>query len=82
MIRINVDAEIRAKLQNPRENIEICDDDGQVLATFRRSTPLTDPENWEPLTPEVTEEELERLRNSDEPRYTTQEVLDYLHGIK
>jgi hypothetical protein len=34
------------------------------------------------LTPPIDERELERRRNSNEPRYTTQQVLDHLNKLE
>lgn len=82
MVRITADDELRKRLLNFSQDIEICDDVGQVLARVQRSTPWTDPEQWELLTPLTDERELERRRDSDEPRYTTQQVLDHLRSLE
>jgi hypothetical protein len=81
MTRVTIDDDLRQKLLGLNKALELCDERGNVVARLQPSTPWTDPDNWELLTPEVSEEELERLRNSDEPRYTTQEVLDYLKSL-
>jgi len=46
-----------------------------------RSVPLIDPAEWEPVTPDVTEEELDRRAVSTEKRYTTAEVIAYLESL-
>ncbi|HWG43137.1 MAG TPA: hypothetical protein VN688_10155 [Gemmataceae bacterium] len=40
--------------------------------------PLIDLSEWEPLSPDVSEEELDRRAQSNEKRYTTAEVLAQL----
>jgi hypothetical protein len=80
MTRITIDDDLRAKLLNFREDLELCDEGGFVIARVQRSTPWNDPENWIELTPDITEEEWERIRNSDDPGITTQELIDHLKG--
>jgi hypothetical protein len=43
---------------------------------------VIDMSEWEPLTPEVSEEELDRRERSNEKRYTTAEVLAYLEKLR
>lgn len=81
MVRIKANNEIRKLFGDFTEDFEICDDSGRVLARVQRSTPWTDPDQWERLTPEITAEELKRRRTSNEPRYTTQEVIEYLNNL-
>jgi hypothetical protein len=80
MKRITLDAELREKLGNLSEDLELCDEHGYVVAHVQRSTPWNDPENWIELTPDITDEEWERIRNSDDPGITTQELIDHLKG--
>ncbi len=75
MTRITVDDDLRRKFQDFCSEIEICDEEGHVLA---RVKPVLDPALYEFLTPMASEEELDRLKQSNEKRYTTQEMLDYL----
>lgn len=81
MVRIKANSEMRKLFDNFANDYEICDDAGRVLARVQRTTPWSDPDQWEPLTPEISAEELERRRNSNEARFTTQEVLEYLQGL-
>jgi hypothetical protein len=81
MVRITVDDELREKFHNFTEDVEICDEDGRVLARFQPSTPWTDPDQWEPLTPDISQEEIERRLASDGPRYTTAQVIEKLSKL-
>lgn len=81
MTRITIDKQLREKLLNFREDLELCDEQGCVIARVQRSTPWNDPDNWTQLTPELTEEEWEAIRKSDNPGITTKELLDHLKGL-
>ena len=78
MTRITIDDELRQKLLNFSQDIELCDDQGYVIARVQRSTPLNDPENWVELTPPMSEEELQAALNSNEPGISTAELKEYL----
>jgi hypothetical protein len=78
MTRITIDDELRKKLLNFSQDIELCDDQGLVIARVQRSTPLSDPENWVELTPPISEEELQAALNSQEPGISTAELKEYL----
>ena len=58
--------------------VEVCDPSGKVLGRF---IPAHDISEYEPVTPEVSEEELDRRARSNEKRYTTAEVLAYLEKL-
>jgi hypothetical protein len=81
MTRVTLDPDLRKKLLNCTTPLELCDETGLVLAKLTPSTPWTDPENWIELTPPVSDEELDRRSNSNEPTYSTQEVIDMLKKI-
>jgi hypothetical protein len=78
MPKIVIDAALRAQLQAITEQVELCDESGQVLGRF---LPTVDLSQYEPLEPQVSEEELERRSRSNEKTYTTAEVLAYLEKI-
>jgi hypothetical protein len=78
MTRVTVDADLRKKLLNCATPLELCDEAGQVLARLTPSTPRTDAQNWIELTPPVSDQELLRRLSSDEPTYSTQEVIDMI----
>lgn len=72
MTQITLDASMSGKLSNVTHPVELCDPLGRVLGRF---VPLIDLSEWEPISPDVTEEELERRAQSGEKRYTTADVL-------
>lgn len=78
MTRISLDAELRAKLLNLTQPLELCDDSGHVVA---RLFPLVDLSQYEQWEPPISEEELRRREQSGEKRYTTAEVLAYLEKL-
>lgn len=77
MIRVIVDSELRAKLHNLSTPLQLCDENGNVLATV---TPASNPDEWVKVEPEISEEEMEKRRNSKK-WYTTKEVLEYLENL-
>ncbi len=77
MTQIIVDAELRGKLHDLRQPLELCDESGQVLAHL---VPVLNPADYEPVEPPpLSEEELEKRRN--EPDYSTAEVLAFLEKL-
>jgi hypothetical protein len=78
MVRITIDDELRRKFLDFTDDIELSDESGRVLARFQRSTPWSDPDQWEPITPEISPEEIQQRLNLYERSYTTIEVLDKL----
>lgn len=78
MTRIVVDALLREKLQGLSAPLELCNDDGRVLA---RLMPVYDAEEYGPLDPPISEDELARRESSSEKRYTTEEVLTHLEQL-
>lgn len=59
-------------LTNP---VGLCDPSGRVLGRF---VPQIDMSEGEPLSPDISEEELDRRAKSKEKHYTTAEVLNHL----
>ncbi len=78
MTRVTVDAGLRRKLHEFSEPLELCDESGRVLA---RVVPVRDLSQYEPLAPQVSDEELLRRSRSNEKTYTTAEVLAYLEKL-
>lgn len=76
MTRITVDDELKRKLHNLETELEICDEQGKVLA---RVKPVFNLADYDVQLP--SKEELDRLSKSSEKRYTTQEMLDYLETL-
>lgn len=75
MTQIILDASVSGQLHKLTQAVELCDPSGQVLGRF---VPLIDLSEWEPLSSDVSEEELDRRAQSTEKRYTTAEVLAHL----
>jgi hypothetical protein len=78
MTRVVVDETLRAKLLNLTQPLELCDESGRVLASLH---PKLDLSQYEPLEPQVSEEELDRRMKSTQ-WYTTEEVLAYLKNLE
>ncbi len=75
MTQITLDASLSSKLNDLTQPVDLCDPSGRILGRF---VPLIDMSEWEPLSPDISEEELERRTRSHEKRYTTAEVLAHL----
>lgn len=78
MIKIILDEMLREKLHDLSQPLELCDRDGRVKGHV---FPVLDLSQYEPCEPPITEEELQRLEQSKEKRYTTAEVLAYLEKL-
>jgi len=74
MTRLTVDAELKSRLLNLTEYLELCDETGKVVA---RVSPVFDPSEWQPVEPPVTEAELDQ-REKSEVWFTSEEVLAQL----
>jgi hypothetical protein len=81
MLRIKVDDELRKRFGDFKQDVELCDEDGRVLGRFQISAPWTDPDQWEPLTPEITQEEIERRLTEGGATYTTAQVIEKLSKL-
>jgi hypothetical protein len=77
MTQLIVDATLPGKLPGLLQPVELCDTSGRVLGLF---VPHLDPSEYD-LEPQISEEELERRKSSNEKRYTTAEVLAYLEKL-
>jgi hypothetical protein len=71
MTRIVVDAELRGKLHNLSQPLELLDEKGQLLGRYLPVGKLGEPQ--------LSEEELQR--REQEPEFTTQEVLARLERL-
>ncbi len=78
MTRVILDAALRSRLHDLNEPLELCDESGHVRA---RVVPVPDLSEYEPLEPQVSDEELLRRSQSNEKSYTTAEVLAYLEKL-
>jgi hypothetical protein len=78
MTRITLDADLRGKLMDLNEPLELCDESGRVLGRF---FPTLDLSQYEPWEPSFSEEELQRQEQANEKRYTTAEVVAHLEKL-
>lgn len=78
MIQITLDPGTVGKLAQLNSAAELCDPSGRVLGKF---IPKMDLSEWEPVSPDVTEEELDAREKSTE-WYTTSEVLAHLKKLE
>jgi hypothetical protein len=78
MPKITLDEALSSKLHELTQEAELCDPSGRVLGRF---IPQVDMSEWEPISPEASEEELERRAQSTE-WYTTEEVLAHLEKLQ
>jgi hypothetical protein len=78
MAQITLDSILASKLNDLSQVVELCDPSGRVLGRF---VPIVDLSEWEPVSPEISEEELDRRARSSEKRYSTAEVLAHLERL-
>lgn len=78
MTRIVLDAGVSSKLHELTLPAELCDPSGRVLGQF---VPTINRSEWESLSPEISEEELDRREQSTE-WYSTEEVLAHLKSLE
>jgi hypothetical protein len=78
MTRIVLDSELREKLHNLTEPLELCDEAGQVLAHL---TPLISSSRNDRTEPQISREELLRRKQNKGKTSTTAEVLAYLETL-
>jgi hypothetical protein len=84
MTRVTLDAELRRRLLDLSQPLELCDESGNVVGRFVPAYLMEGQSVEEELRrqqPPLSEEELERRRNSTGPTYTTAEVLAYLENL-
>jgi hypothetical protein len=77
MTRITLDEPLKSRLDNLIEPVELCDQSGRVLGRY---FPAFEPADYEPLDPQVSNDELRRRKASKE-WYSTAEVLNHLKGL-
>ena len=63
MTQIMLDSGLSKQLHSLGQAVELCDPTGKVLGRF---VPAFDLAEWEPLSPEVSEGELDRRSKSNE----------------
>ncbi len=78
MTQITLDAELAGRLGDMLQTVDLCDPNGRVLGRF---VPVAEPSQWEPLGSDVSEEDLDRREQLDEPRYSTADVVARLASL-
>jgi len=77
MTRVIIDDALRSKLHNFTEAVELCDESGRVVAQV---FPVEDLSQYDLTEPPISEEELERRRNSTDD-LSTAEVIAFLEKL-
>jgi hypothetical protein len=77
-MHVTLDPTTARQLQGLGQVVDLRDPSGRLLGRF---VPATDLAEWEPASPEVSEEELNRRAQSAEKRFTTAEVLAHLEKL-
>ncbi len=85
MVRFTIDRELVEKLLSTNEMVELCDESGRLIrripAELNRAEEGSLLEGWKQLTPDITPEEFQQLRDSDNwEGMTTPEVIDQLRN--
>ena len=57
MVKLTIDQEMRGKLLDLNQRLELCDESGRLLGYFN---PVVDPSMYEGLDSQVSAEELDR----------------------
>lgn len=74
MTRVTVGAEVRKLLLDFTTPVELCDESGCILGKMIPIKPDSGESDWIDLTPDLTDEELEKEIDSGEG-YSTQELI-------
>ena len=74
MTRVTIDAHIRKILLDFSKPLELCDESGSILGKLIPAKPDIADDDWIDLTPDLTDEELEKEIDSGEG-YSTQELI-------
>ncbi|MEO1498382.1 MAG: hypothetical protein AAFV43_14655 [Planctomycetota bacterium] len=79
MVRITIDDELKKQFEAADGVIELCDTSGQLVMQLTVGhRPI--PAGWEPVGPELTEEELERRAAYEGPGISGEELLAKLRA--
>ncbi len=65
MTQIKLDSTLAIKLHEVSQVVELCDPSGRVLGQF---VPTVDMSEWEPISPDISEAELDRRARSQGTR--------------
>jgi hypothetical protein len=81
MTRITVNTQVQELFLNFTKPLELCDASGSFVGKFIPATPHIVEDDWIDLTPELTDEELEKEIDSGEG-YSTQELIDEIKRMR
>lgn len=81
MVAVTVDSKIRSQLADAASQIEIRDESGALLGYYTPAW-LGSAEDYRRARESVDRAELERRKTSNEPCYSTAEVLEYLSSLE
>lgn len=81
MTRVTVDAQLQQLLLNFTKPLELCDESGSIVGKFIPAMPHIAEDEWIDLTPDLTDEELEKEIDSGEG-YSTQEIIDEIKRMR
>jgi hypothetical protein len=80
MTTVIADDVLRTKLLDFSRDLMICDGRGRVVAQLR-CTPPANLNGWVQVSEPESPEEWARLRDSDEPGLTTEELKQHLRSL-
>jgi hypothetical protein len=78
MSQIILDAVLSSRLHQLGTSVELCDPSGHVLGRF---VPLVDLSRWEPVSPDVSEEELDRRERAND-WVSSDEVREHMKSLE
>ncbi len=81
MTRVTVDAQLQQLLLNFSRPLELCDESGSLVGRFIPAMSHIVDDDWSDLTPDLTDEELEKEIDSGES-YSTQEIIDEIKRMR
>jgi hypothetical protein len=82
MTRVTIDNEIRKVLLNFTKPLELCDETGSILGKLIPTKPDVAAHDWIDLTPDETDEEIDRAIDSGEETYSTQDLIDQIKKMR
>ena len=82
MTRVMVDAQVRKVLLNFTKPLDLCDESGSILGKLIPTKPDMAEDDWIDLTPDETDEEIQRAIDSGEETYSTQELIDQIKKMR
>jgi hypothetical protein len=82
MTRVMVNADVQKVLLNFTKPLELCDESGSILGKLIPFKPDIAADDWIDLTPDETDEEIQRAIDSGEETYSTQDLIDQIKKLR